>query len=117
MCSSFCCEQEARRRGLARCIGRASSTWARSLLALQQVLLFTPWTSAAPWIVARTSQGWVSVSAAPVSGCYFTGDSAGAPLVRLGSCSSEGGLLDLSYKGITSLPEPEKAFEGMAHMT
>ena len=60
----------------------------------------------------------MSVSAAPVSGCYFTGDSAGAPLVRLGSCSSEGGLLDLSYKGITSLPDvTEKAFEGMTHMT
>jgi hypothetical protein len=62
-----------------------------------------------------------SASALPVGpwalafgGCKFSGDYAGAPLVRSGTCPTQGGRLDLSGKGITSvLPE---AFEGMPKM-
>ena len=47
-------------------------------------------------------------------GCTFSGDYAGAPLVRSGSCPTQGGRLDLSRKGITSVPAD--AFAGMAKM-
>ena len=48
-------------------------------------------------------------------GCTFSGDYAGAPLVRTGSCPTQGGYLDLQRKGITSV-QPD-AFEGMSQMT
>jgi hypothetical protein len=48
-------------------------------------------------------------------GCSFSGDYAGAPLVRTGSCPTQAGVLDLSRKGITSVP-PD-AFQGMPQMT
>ncbi len=48
-------------------------------------------------------------------GCTFSGDYAGAPLVRTGSCPTEGGYLYLSSKGITSVP-PD-AFQNMTQMT
>ena len=47
--------------------------------------------------------------------CTFSGDYAGAPLVRTGSCPSQGGKLDLSFKGITSV-QPD-AFHNMSQMT
>jgi hypothetical protein len=47
-------------------------------------------------------------------GCSFNGDHAGAPLVRSGSCPTQAGTLDLSSKGITSVP-PE-AFANMTKM-
>jgi hypothetical protein len=46
--------------------------------------------------------------------CTFSGDYAGAPLVRSGSCPTQGGSLGLSGKGITSVPAD--AFAGMAKM-
>jgi hypothetical protein len=47
--------------------------------------------------------------------CTFSGDYAGAPLVRTGgSCPTEGGELVLSFKGITSV-QPD-AFQGMPQM-
>ena len=48
-------------------------------------------------------------------GCTFSGDYAGAPLVRTGSCPTQVGWLDLSGKGITSVP-PD-AFQGLPQMT
>jgi hypothetical protein len=48
-------------------------------------------------------------------GCSFSGDYAGAPLVRTGSCPTQAGYLDLSGKGITSV-QPD-AFQGMPQMT
>jgi hypothetical protein len=48
-------------------------------------------------------------------GCTFSGDYAGAPLVRTGSCPMQAGELDLSYKGITSVP-PD-TFQNMTKMT
>jgi hypothetical protein len=47
--------------------------------------------------------------------CTFIGDYAGAPLVRSGSCPTQGGTLDLSRKGIKSVPP--QAFAGMEKMT
>jgi hypothetical protein len=44
-------------------------------------------------------------------GCSFSGDSAGGPLVRAGSCPTQAGLLDLSNRNITVVPA--NAFEGM----
>jgi hypothetical protein len=46
--------------------------------------------------------------------CTFYGDTAGAPLVREGSCPSEGDTLDLSSKGITALEV--NAFKGMTQL-
>jgi hypothetical protein len=48
-------------------------------------------------------------------GCTFSGDSDGAPLMRTGSCPTMSGLLDLSSRGITSVPA--NAFQGMSQMT
>jgi hypothetical protein len=48
-------------------------------------------------------------------GCTFSGNYAGAPLVRTGSCPTQGGTLNLDSKGITSVP-PD-AFQGMTQMT
>jgi hypothetical protein len=47
-------------------------------------------------------------------GCTFSGDLAGAPLVRSGSCPTEGGPLYLVGKGITSVPAD--AFAGMVKL-
>ncbi len=47
-------------------------------------------------------------------GCTFSGDYAGAPLVRSGSCPAEGGTLRLAGKGITSVPAD--AFADMVKM-
>jgi hypothetical protein len=47
-------------------------------------------------------------------GCTFSGDYAGAPLVRTGSCPTQGGYLYLGSKGITSVP-PD-AFQNMTQM-
>jgi hypothetical protein len=48
-------------------------------------------------------------------GCSFSGDYAGAPLVRTGSCPTQIGTLDLDNRGITSVPSD--AFQGMSQMT
>jgi hypothetical protein len=48
-------------------------------------------------------------------GCTFSGNYAGAPLVRTGSCPTEDGALDLSRKVITSV-QPD-AFQNMTKMT
>ncbi len=48
-------------------------------------------------------------------GCTFSGDYAGAQLVRTGSCPTEGGALDLGSKGITSVPSD--TFQNMTQMT
>ncbi len=48
-------------------------------------------------------------------GCSFSGDYAGAPLVRTGLCPMQGGLLDLSNKFITSVSAG--AFDDMSSMT
>jgi len=80
--------------GFARC------TWAGPLLAL--VFFPTP-ASAAEWKVS-------------FGRCTFKGDTSGAPLNRIGQCNSEGGvLLDLSNKGITSLPDG--AFDYLEQLT
>jgi hypothetical protein len=47
-------------------------------------------------------------------GCTFSGDRAGAPLVRSGSCPTEGGTLYLQGRGITCVPAD--TFAGMAKM-
>ena len=47
-------------------------------------------------------------------GCSFSGDYSGAPLVRSGSCPTQNGNLDLTDKGIASVPT--EAFAGMAKM-
>jgi hypothetical protein len=47
--------------------------------------------------------------------CTFSGEYAGAPLVRAGSCPTQAGTLDLSSKGITSV-QPD-AFQDMSQMT
>ena len=46
--------------------------------------------AARPWIVQ-------------FGGCVLSGDRDGAPLVRTGSCPTQGGYLDLSGRGITSV--------------
>ena len=51
---------------------------------------------------------------ASFGGCNFSGDYNGAPLVRTGSCPTQGGGLDLSGKGITSVP-PD-AFQNVTKM-
>jgi hypothetical protein len=62
-------------------------------------------------LLSAESQTWTVA----FGGCTFSGDYAGAPLVRTGSCPTEGGDLDLSSKGITSVP-PD-AFQNMTNMT
>ena len=47
-------------------------------------------------------------------GCTFSVDLAGS-LVRTGSCPTQGGVLDLSSRGITSVPT--HAFQNMSQMT
>jgi hypothetical protein len=58
--------------------------------------------SAAPWTIVFGS-------------CTFSGDTRGAPLSRTGSCFAQSGKLDLSDKGIMSVPSD--AFQGMSQMT
>ena len=62
-------------------------------------------------LLSAQSQPWTVA----YGGCTFSGDYAGAPLVRTVSFSFEGGTLDLRVKGITSV-QPD-AFEGMSAMT
>ena len=63
-------------------------------------------------------QGPVTCTSIPwtvaFGGCTFSGDYAGAPLVRTGSCSAQGGNLDLQGKGIASV-QPD-VFKGMPKM-
>ena len=47
-------------------------------------------------------------------GCTFSGNDVGAPLVRSGSCPTQGGTLSLRDSGINSVPA--NAFVGMAKM-
>ena len=61
-------------------------------------------------LLSAQSQTW-TVS---FGDCTFSGDDAGAPLVRTGSCPTQGGTLDLWGKGITSVP-PD-VFQGMPKM-
>ena len=56
-----------------------------------------------PWTVA-------------LGNCSFSGDYAGAPLVRTGFCPTQNGILDLNNRGITSVPSSD-AFQGMSQMT
>lgn len=67
-----------------------------SLLCLPAPLGATPWTETA-------------------GNCTFSGDTAGAPLVRSGSCATYTGSLSLSNKGITQIPGD--AFSGMGALT
>ena len=64
-------------------------------------------------------QGPVTCTSIPwtvaFGGCTFSGDYAGAQLVRTGSCPTQGGELDLSSKGITLVPPG--AFQNMTQMT
>ncbi len=71
----------------------------------------------ATWRTAPVSQQASTPSTWTLAygGCSFSGDYAGAPLVRSGSCPTQGGTLDLSSKGITSV-QPN-AFQGMSKMT
>ena len=62
-------------------------------------------------LLSVQSQTWTLA----FGGCTFSGDYAGAPLVRTGSCPTQGGYLDLQRKGITSV-QPD-AFEGMSQIT
>jgi hypothetical protein len=55
-----------------------------------------------PWTVA-------------LGGCSFSGNYAGAPLVRTGSCPTENGFLSLDNMGITSVSAD--TFQGMSQMT
>ncbi len=77
------------------------NSWSQKSLLALGLLAASRTASASPWTVR-------------FGGCTFSGDSAGAPLVRSGSCPNEGGMLILSAKGITSVPE--QAFAGMAKM-
>jgi hypothetical protein len=60
--------------------------------------------------VTCTSIPWTVAS----GNCSFSGDYAGAPLVRTGSCPTQAGMLDLRFTGITSV-QPD-AFQGMPQM-
>ncbi len=71
---------------------------------------YGPETLCAPLPVPVTSSPWT----VGFGDCSFSGNYAGAPLVRSGSCPTQGGTLDLSRKGITSVPAD--AFAGMAKM-
>ncbi len=73
----------------------------KMLLALLVLLAASRSASALPWTVG-------------FGNCTFSGDYDGAPLVRSGSCPTQGGRLDLTYRGITSVPA--EAFAGMAKM-
>jgi hypothetical protein len=83
-------------------MGCVGTSWSKqSLLALLGLLAASRSASAWPWTVGFGE-------------CTFSGNSDGAPLVRSGSCPTQGGKLDLSSKGITSVPA--EAFAGMAKM-
>ena len=64
-------------------------------------------------------QGPVTCTSIPwtvaFGGCTFSGDYAGAPLVRTGSCHTQNGILDLNNRVISSVPAD--AFQGMSQMT
>ena len=51
-------------------------------------------------------------------GCTFSGDYAGAQLVRSGSCPAQGGTLNLQNMGITTINNllPADAFAGMTKL-
>ncbi len=71
-------------------------------LRFRYVIGFLPVTcTSIPWTVA-------------FGNCSFSGDYAGAPLVRTGSCPTRGGALNLRGKSITSV-QPD-AFQGMPQM-
>jgi Leucine-rich repeat (LRR) protein len=75
----------------------------RKIVLFALVLLAAPNdASATPWTVT-------------FGNCSFSGDYAGAPLVRAGSCLSQSGSLNLRGRFITSLPA--NSFEGLAQMT
>jgi hypothetical protein len=82
-------------------IDMTNSRAKKSLLALLGVLAASRSASALPWTVG-------------FGGCTFSGDNDGAPLMRSGSCPTQRGNLELSSKGITSVPP--QAFQGMAQM-
>ena len=71
------------------------------LLALLALLAVSRSASALPWTVG-------------FGGCSFSGDYNGAPLERSGSCPDQDDTLDLTSKGITSVPAD--AFAGMAKL-
>ena len=48
-------------------------------------------------------------------GCTFSGNYAGAPLARTGSCATDCTDLDLSYRAITSMPGDPFADMGALH--
>jgi hypothetical protein len=62
-------------------------------------------------LLSAESQAWTVA----FGSCTFSGDYAGAPLVRTGSCPTQAGSLALSSKGITLVP-PD-AFQNMTRMT
>ncbi len=66
------------------------------------------------WLLAASRSASALPWAVGFGNCTFSGDSDGAPLVRSGSCPTQGGELDLIGKGITSVPAD--AFAGMANM-
>ncbi len=79
----------------------------------------TPATTPSPTGGGSVDSGGASTSTTSwtvsFGGCTFTGDYAGAPLVRTGSCPARPDTLDLSSKGITSV-QPD-AFQGLSKMT
>jgi hypothetical protein len=79
----------------------ATTASKKMLLALLGLLAASRSASALPWTVG-------------FGGCTFSGNDSGAPLVRSGSCPTQGGTLELQGKGITSVPA--EAFAGMAKM-
>jgi hypothetical protein len=86
-------------------------------LSLNNNQLYCAPISAQQWSVGLYYQGPVTCTSIPwtvaFGNCTFSGDYAGAPLVRSGSCPTEVGYgwLDLSSKGITSV-QPD-AFQDM----
>ena len=84
-------------------------TWSGSLLALV-LLASLREASVTAWIV-EFGNGPTGGCDGKHACCVFTSDAGGA-LVRTESCSEISGALDLSIKGIKSVPA--NAFEGMA---
>ncbi len=66
-------------------------------------------------LLSAQSQPWTQSWPGTPPGCTFSGDYAGAPLVRIGgSCATQNAGLSLENKGITSVKAGD--FQGMGKM-